>query len=228
MGENIGAAARVMANFGLKQMVLIAPRDGWPNVKAADMAGKAIPLLDDAKLVQTAKEAVAPCQLVFATTSRDRAMHLPVINARAAMQKAVAACTQGQQVGIMFGPERTGLENEEVILADYVVQVPVDVGYPSLNLSQAVGILAYEWQMAMQEQQVNGAAHRVGVPPAPKEAQEGLFSHLEALLDQSDFWKVVEKKPVMWRNIRASLARAQFSEQEVRTWRGILKHISGK
>ncbi len=145
MGENIGAAARAMANFGLSQMGIVAPRDGWPNPRAADMAGKALPILDDATIHEATRDAVADCQFVLATTSRERAMNLPVLDPRAAMAEAHARIARGEKVGILFGPERTGLENEDVTLADAVVTVPVSPVHPSLNLGQAVVILGYEW-----------------------------------------------------------------------------------
>lgn len=226
MGENIGAAARAMANFGLSQMTIINPRDGWPNVKAADMAGKALPILDDAMITKTAQEAVADCHIVFATTARDRTMKLPVVDAREAMKQALAASQQGKQVGVLFGPERTGLENDEVILADKVITIPVSETYPSLNLAQAVALIAYEWQMAVQE---NGSAEKSiasDLPkPADKKALQGLLDQLEAALDDAAFFKTAEKKPVMWRNIQATLARAGLSDQEVRTWRGIIRAL---
>lgn len=227
MGENIGAAARAMANFGLSQMNIINPRDGWPNVKAADMAGKALPILDDAVITNTAQEAVADCHVVFATTARDRTMKLPAVDAREAMTQALSASQQGKQVGVLFGPERTGLENDEVILADKVITIPVSETYPSLNLAQAVALVAYEWQMAVQH---DGGVEKVGTgelpDPADKQALQGLFDQLEIALDASDFFKVSEKKPIIWRNIQASLTRAGLSDQEVRTWRGIIRALS--
>jgi tRNA/rRNA methyltransferase len=224
MGENIGAAARVMANFGLAQMRLVAPRDGWPNVKASDMAGKALYILDDATLHSDVAAAVAPCQFVLATTSRERAMNLPVLTPREAMAEAVARIRQGQQVGILFGPERTGLENEELALANAVVTIPVSESYPSLNLAQAVAVLAYEWGVQSAERIASAPSNAIDVP-APKAELEGLFGQLEAALDAVDFWRVPEKKEAMWRNIRAGLNRAELSSQEVATWRGILRAL---
>lgn len=221
MGENIGSTARIMANFGLGELVLVAPRDGWPNPKASDMAGKALNILDDARVVETVSEAVADCQFVLATTSRERAMQLPVVNAREAMMAAREKSVSGQKVAILFGPERTGLENEDVTLADSVVSIPVSPVYPSLNIAQAVAINAYEWFMSAAP-----ATQTDAVPPADKAALEGLFGHLEGELDTVNFWNVPEKKPVMWRNIRASLTRAGLSAQEVQTWRGIIKMLS--
>lgn len=225
MGENIGAAARVMANFGLSQLALVAPRDGWPNVKASDTAGKALYMLDDATLHTTVEEAVAGVQFVLATTSRDRAVNIPVLDAREAMAQAHARVAAGQRVAVLFGPERTGLENEELALANAVVSLPVADTYPSLNLAQAVAVMAYEFRC-----QVSGVRgqEKALEPPAPKAELEGLFGQLEAALDSVNFWRVPEKKEGMWRNIRASLVRSDMTSQEIATWRGIVRAFADK
>ena len=223
MGENIGAAARAMANFGLREMALVAPRDGWPNMKASDTAGKALYILDDATHTATVAEAVAQAQFVVATTARERAMNLPVVDARTAMIDAAARVAAGQKVAVLFGPERTGLENEELMLADAVLTIPVSPEYPSLNLAQAVGVVCYEWAMAQQRTPAKAQAE----PPAPKAELEGLFGQLEAALDAANFWQVPEKKERMWRNIRAGLLRAGLSSTEVATWRGIVRALKG-
>jgi len=227
MGENIGAAARVMANSGLAQMCLVAPRDGWPNVKASDMAGKALYILDDATLHSDVAAAVAPCQFVLATTSRERAMNLPVLTPREAMAEAVARIRQGQQVGVLFGPERTGLSIESLGRCQAVVSIPTAPGYGSLNLAQAVAVLAYEWGVQSAEGIASAPNDAMDVP-APKAELDGLFGQLEAALDAVDFWRVPEKKEAMWRNIRAGLNRAELSSQEVATWRGIIRALSAK
>lgn len=246
MGENIGAAARAMANFGLGDLRIIAPRDGWPNPKASDMAGKALNLIDDATLFADTRAAVADCQFILATTSRARAMNLPVMEPREAMHAIHERQAAGQKCGILFGPERTGLENEDVIHADAVVTIPVAPEYPSLNLAQAVVILGYEWRLlanrgfiseprSASDRAAAPASGGVGVmppqentPPAPRAALDGLFDHLETVLDDVNFWRVPEKKEVMWRNIRAGLTRAGLSEQEIATWRGMVKTLSAR
>lgn len=252
MGENIGAAARAMANFGLREMRLVAPRDGWPNPKASDTAGKAIDIIDDAALFETPAEAVADCQFVLATTSRARAVNMPVMEARAAMLELRERIARGEKCAVLFGAERTGLENEEVAMADAVVTIPVAGEYPSLNLGQAVVVLAYEWLMAHTSplgevenllgfsgeghgafdlsqgrgKFVRNAAMQPPVTiPATREVLHGLFGQLEAALDETDFWRVPEKKEGMWRNIRAVLMRAGMSVHEVATWRGIVRAL---
>jgi tRNA/rRNA methyltransferase len=251
MGENIGAAARAMANFGLRELRLVAPRDGWPNPKAADTAGKALNIIDDASVHETVGAALADCQFVLATTARERAMNLPVMDVREAMQELHARAAAGQKCAVLFGPERTGLENEDMALADAVVTIPVAPEYASLNVGQAVVVCAYEWYqtLALRERVTSDSEsgegsvasyHALTLPPvggalplpagegvqvAPRAHLEGLLAQLEAALDAVNFWRVPEKKDIMWRNIRATLVRAGLTEQEIATWRGMVKAL---
>ncbi len=220
MGENIGAAARAMANFGLSNLRLVAPRDGWPNPKASDMAGRALHIVDDAALFDDTRSAVADCQYVLATTSRERAMNLPVLDVRTAMQELRARSARGEKCAVLFGPERTGLENEDVICANAVVTIPVAPEYPSLNIAQAVVVACYEWWMA---KEVASSQWPVAGEVATRIELDGLFDQFEAALDDVNFWRVPEKKEGMWRNIRAVFLRAAMTAQEVATWRGILR-----
>ena len=222
MGENIGAAARVMANFGLNDLRLVAPRDGWPNPKAADMAAKALPIIDDAKTFDTARDAVGDTQFVLATSARGRAMNTPSMNAREAMQEIARRSAAGERCAVMFGPERTGLENEDIAVADALVSIPVSPEYASLNLAQAVAVLAYEWQMAQAASPAEPTHQH-----APRAELLGLFDQFETALDDINFWRVPEKKEGMWLNIRATLLRAGMSSAEVATWRGIIKGLRG-
>ena len=223
MGENIGSAARNMANFGLSDLRLVAPRDGWPNPKAIDTAGRALDVVDDAKLFSSTGEAVAQVQFVLATTARDRTVPKPVTTPREVMPELRKRIAEGQQVAILFGPERTGLENEDVALADAILTIPVSEAYSSLNIAQAVGVVAYEWWVSANDKPFEGSVEEV----APREELEGLFGQLEAALDGTNFWRVPEKKDIMWRNIRAGLMRAGFSSHEVATWRGIIRALRG-
>lgn len=222
MGENIGATARAMANFGLRDLRIVAPRDGWPNPKAIDMAGRALDLLDDARVFETVEAAVADCQFVVAATARDRAVNMPAYTTREAVTELRARAFAGEKVAVMFGPERTGLENDEVAMADGVLSIPVASEYTSLNLAQAVVVVAAEWF-------ASGATARESAlePIAPREQLQGLISHLETELGAVNFWRVPEKKDGMMRNIRAVLTRAQLSSQEVATWRGIIRALRG-
>ena len=244
MGENIGSAARNMANFGLSDLRLVAPRDGWPNPKAADTAGRALNVIDDAKLFATTAEAVADAHFVLATTARDRAVNMPVTTPREVMPELRAKIAAGQKVSILFGPERTGLKNEDIALADAILTVPVSEQYSSLNIAQAVGVVAYEWWISAIDTVIPaqaGISLEAGVSgerdsrlrgndeelPAPREELIGMFGQLEAALDDANFWRVPEKKEIMWKNIRAGLMRAGFSSYEVATWRGIIRALKG-
>ena len=242
MGENIGAAARAMANFGLKELRLVAPRDGWPNPKASDTAGKALNIIDDASVHDDVPAALADCSYVLATTARERAMSLPVLEVREAMAELHTRAARGEKCAIMFGPERTGLENEDMALADAVVTIPVAPEYASLNIGQAVVVCAHEWfshvhaaagaqgaQSPIFARSVTQPNALQAVPEvAPREQLLGLLGQLEAGLDDVNFWRVPEKKDIMWRNIRATLVRAGLSEQEIATWRGVVKALRGK
>ena len=229
MGENIGHAARAMANFGLNEMRLVAPRDGWPNPKASDTAGKALPILDDAKTFASAGTAVADCNFVLATTARARAVNMPVFEVREAMQEVRARMARGEKCAVLFGPERTGLENEEVAIADAVVTIPVAPEYTSLNLGQAVVVVAHEWfSSALHAGPAfvrNAQMSPVTPVAATKKELHGLFGQLEAGLDDVNFWRVPEKKDGLWRILRATLTRAALSGQEVALWRGVLRAL---
>jgi tRNA/rRNA methyltransferase len=224
MGENIGAAARAMANFGLGDLRLVAPRDGWPNPKASDTAGKALTIIDDARVHDDVPAALADCSFVLATTARERAMSLPVMEVRAAMAELHMRAARGEKCAVMFGPERTGLENEDMALADAVVTIPVAPEYASLNVGQAVVVCAYEWFQAVARHQ-SPVASDATFEVASREHLAGLLGQLEASLDDVNFWRVPEKKDIMWRNIRTTLVRAGMSEQEIATWRGVVKAL---
>jgi tRNA/rRNA methyltransferase len=228
MGENIGAAARAMANFGLSDLRLVAPRDGWPNPKASDTAGKAINLIDDATVHVSVPDALKDCQFVVATTARDRAMSLPVMDVRVAMRELHARTGRGEKCAILYGPERTGLSNEDIALADAVVTIPVAPEYTSLNIGQAVVVCAYEWWMAglVAMPSPNPLPEGEGFTVASREHLSGLLGQIEERLDEVNFWRVPEKKDVMWRNIRTTLVRAGMSEQEIATWRGMVKALA--
>ena len=146
MGENIGAAARAMLNFGLERMRIVDPRDGWPNPKAVAMASGAGRVLDRAGLFQDIPAAIADCDFVFATTARSRELVKPVVTPERAMEMTRAMVAEGRRVGFLFGPERAGLENEDVAPANAIVTVPVNPEFPSLNLAQCALLLGYEWR----------------------------------------------------------------------------------
>ncbi len=223
IGENIGTAARAMLNCGLSKLRLVKPRESWPNEKANTSSSGAKPVLEGARLYETTADAVADLHRLYATTARPRDMVKPVLSPRAAAAEMRAAAAPGVKVGILFGAERAGLDNDDLTLADAIIEVPANPEFSSLNLAQAVLICAYEWRMAAMGGE--GAAPRRGRPraePASKEDMAGFYAHLEAELDRAGFLYPSEKRRRMVRNIRNLFARADLTEQEVRTLRGVI------
>ena len=224
LGENIGTAARAMLNFGLTDLRLVAPRDGWPNVKAVSAAARATEALDNLRLFDTTVEAVADLRHVFATTARPRDMLKPTTTPRRAAQDMRRWHDAGEASGILFGAERTGLDNDDVALADAVISVPINPAYASLNLAQAVLLVGYEWfqtaDTAAQDGVPEGRA-----PPATRGEIENFFAHLERELDDCGFLRNKAKRPIMVRNIRAMFLRAGLHDQEVATLHGIVAEL---
>jgi len=224
LAENIGAVARVMANFGLSDLRLVAPRDGWPQERAWASASGANWPLDEARVYGGVAEAIADLRLVYATTARPRELQLPILTPRIAAAELSQACAEGLATGLLFGGERAGLETADIALCQAVVTLPIDPRFQSLNLAQAVAITAYEWRMTVRD----GAPPRFrpGPLPAEKAAVMGLYEHLEAELDAAGFFHPPEKRPSMIQNLRSALGRAQFSDQEVRTFRGVVTALA--
>ena len=221
LGENIGACARAMANFGLSDLRLVKPRDGWPNPKADAMAAGAAPLIETARVYDSVADAIGPLRLVFAATARDRAMAKPVLTPEEATRRLRDAAAQGIASGLLFGNERAGLSNDEVALADCIITVPTDPGFSSLNLGQAVLLIGYEWFRAGDATPAERIDHS-GANPAPREELIRLFEHLEEELERSGFLFPPGNRPGMIRNLRSILHRAQLTDQEVRTLRGVI------
>ena len=226
LGENIGTAARAMANFGLADLRLVNPREGWPNKKAHAAASGADGVIAEVRTFPSAAEAVADLGFVYATTARAREVAKPVAGPREAANRVRALAAAGSRAGVMFGPERAGLTNEDLSLADEILTFPVDPGFPSLNLAQAVLLFGYEWRLAgfAPEERVLPLAD--GRPdPAPKEDLIRLFEHLESALDATGFFRPPEKRPHTVESLRSMLQRAGFSAQEVRTLRGVVTSL---
>ena len=224
LGENIGTAARAMANFGLWDLRLVRPRDGWPNEKAVAAASRADHVISQVRVFETLEAAIADLELVLATTARSRDMQKEVIGPDVAAQRMAAHVAAGRGVGLLFGREKWGLLNEEVALADTVVTLPVEPAFASLNIAQAVLILAYEWRR--QSGQAETLPFGSGLSEvAPKSELVGLFEHLEGVLDRTGFFTTPEKKPSMVHNLRTALTRGSFSSQEIRTLRGVISSI---
>ena len=227
LGENIGTAARAMLNFGLTDLRIVSPRDGWPNERARAASSGADLVLDNARLCSATQEAVADLDYVIATTARSRDMVKPVLTPEAAVKKLCEVIASGGRAGLLFGPERTGLTNDDIALSDATLMVPVNPAFASLNLAQAVLLMSYEWfkagdaTAAEQLDYLNGR-------PANKEELLGFFEHLEGALDSAGFLKPPEKKPTMILNLRNMWQRASLSEQEVRTLRGVVAALTRK
>jgi RNA methyltransferase, TrmH family, group 1 len=227
LGENIGAAARAMANFGLADLRLVTPRDGWPNERAVATASRATHVIDAVRVFPGVAEAIADLSFVYATTARDRDVTKRVrgpVEAAAAMRQIEG---QGGRAGILFGRERWGLENDEISLADEILTLPVDPEFASLNIAQAVLVIAYEWRKAGFAEVDGGIPFRMPERslPATKGEVAGFFEHLEGALDVAGFFRPAEKRPTMVRNLRAIFQKADLNAQEVRTLRGVVSAL---
>lgn len=221
LGENIGACARAMANFGLTDLRIVKPRDGWPNPKAEAMAAQAISVIRTARIYDSVEAAIAGLRLVFATTGRDRSMAKPVLTPAEAATRLRDATATGAASAILFGNERAGLTNDEVALADCLVSIPTAPGFSSLNLGQAVLLMAYEWFKTGDATPPLQIDHG-GAQPAAREELIRLFEHLEEELEKGGFLFPPGNRPGMVRNLRNILHRAQLTDQEVRTLRGVI------
>lgn len=225
LGENIGMAARAMANFGLSELRLVAPRDGWPNPAAEAAAAGATGLLASAKLYASTREAVADLHVVLATSARPRGQMKRVLPPDEALADLAGRIGAGQGGGILFGRERTGLENDDVSLADALVTFPVDPGFASLNLAQAVLLVGYEWARARPGSGALAFPANASTPPASRGSLAGLFDHIEGELGAAEFYPP-DKRPVMTRNMRDMFLRMSPTEQDVRTWRGAIRALA--
>lgn len=221
MGENIGAAARVMANFGLTDLRLVAPRDGWPNPAAETMSAGALPDVVSAKVFDTVEAAIADCGLVIATTARARGMEKPVQGAAEAVSRIRSTPTRA---AVLFGAERSGLPNEAVSLSDAILSFPVSSGFTSLNLAQAVALVAHSYAEA--EASGPPAVFAEVGEPASREELIGMMEHFEAELDRAGFFFPEEKRTPVTQNLRNTFTRAGWTSQEVSTFRGAIKALA--
>ncbi|MDR1828251.1 MAG: RNA methyltransferase [Methylobacteriaceae bacterium] len=222
LGENIGMAARAMANFGLRELRLVAPRDGAPNDSARAAAAGAAHVLDEARFFDDAKGAVADLTYVFAASARERGQMKRVLAPADAMLRARELIDGGNRVGVLFGRERSGLSNDEVALADALITFPVDERFPSLNLAQAVLLTGYEWRRALGAPlPFSGVMHS---PLASRATLESFLTFLEEELDRRGFY-TPDRKPSLTRNMRDIFYRRELREQDVRTLRGIINAL---
>lgn len=224
MGENVGAAARAMWNFGLDRMRVVAPRDGWPNERAVAMAAGAGRVLDQVGLYDDLPAAIADCTYVFATTARHRDLTKPIMTPERAMEHTRALLAQGQKVAVLFGPERAGLENHDVVRANALISVPVNPKFSSLNLGQSVLLLAYEWrrQLAETPPEVMEMAKTEFVEGVEIEA---LGDHFEQRLEEAGFFFPKTKAEGMRLNLRNMWARLPLTRADVQTLHGMLRQL---
>jgi len=219
LGENIGAVARAMANFGLNELRLVAPRDGWPNQRAIEVSSGASHIIEAAKVFPDFASATADTELLYATTARPRDMEKRVLMPTEATAE-ITAC--GNRCALIFGPERTGLENEEIAVCDTIITIPTSADFSSLNIAQSVVVVCYEWLKSSTNPKL---AVKEPAPLAAKSEWQGLFTQLEAYLDEVNYYRVEHKKPIMWQNLQTMLTRGNWSEQELRSFRGMLRSI---
>ena len=224
LADNIGAVARVMANFGLSELRLVSPRDGWPQERAWPTASGADWVLDGVRVFDSVAEAIADLNTVFSTTARPRETRMPVRTPREAARVLYDDRASGLSVGLLFGGERAGLETTDIALTQGIVTIPIDPKHHSLNLAQAVAINAYEWRTLILD--APPPRFREGDPPASNELLVGMYEHLEKELDEGGFFHPPEKKRSMSQNLRVMLGRAAFSEQEVATFRGVIHALA--
>jgi tRNA/rRNA methyltransferase len=224
MGENIGASARAMWNFGLHHMRVVAPRDGWPNERAVALASGAGRVLDAARLVDTTAEACADCDFVFATTARDRDLTKPVFTPEAAMQEAAKRMAQGQRVGVLFGPERAGLENDDIARANAIVSVPVNPDFPSLNLAQCVLLMGYEWRRQVEQVEAT-QMEMAGTVWANHAEIDALADHYETALGRAGFFFPEEKAASMKRHLRNVWSRMPLTRADAQTFHGMMRQM---
>ena len=224
LGQNIGSAARAMLNFGLTDLRLVRPRDGWPNQEAIAPAAGADKILENIQVFPSTLSAMGDLNRTFATSARTHDMVKSIYTPRTALELLTSTAEQGQKVGVLFGCERCGLQNEDISLCEALIKIPTNIDFPSLNLAHAVSLIAYEW--SLQSNSAPAQVFRTGITPlATREDLGNLFIHLEKELDRTGFLRHKEKRPTMVRNIRNIFQRACLTEQEVRTLRGIIRSL---
>jgi tRNA/rRNA methyltransferase len=225
LADNIGAAARAMANFGLTRLRLVKPREGWPAERAYVVASGAHRILDEVQVYESVEAAIGDLHYVFATTARAHDQAKPVCDAGEAARIASGKVAAGEAVGVMFGRERNGLENDEVALADQIITLPVNPAFASLNLAQAVVIVTYEWFKL-----ASGAELPFGMPQksqaAPRQQLLAFFANLERELERVEFFRPPDKRETMQINLRNIFSRMQPTQQDIQTLSGVIMSIA--
>ena len=221
LGENIGTAARAMLNCGLTELRLVAPRDGWPSEKAMSASSGAVDVINNAKVFDCVADAVADLDYVCATTGRQFNMNKPIDNLEAGVERL----SKYSRTGVLFGPERTGLELEDIIHANSLITIPLNPNFSSLNLAQAVLLLSYTCYRAAGLPEIDDSHRHDKTRPATQGELDGLVQHLVTELDNCEFFTSPQKRPSMIRNLYAAFGRMEPTEQDVMTFRGVIKAL---
>ncbi|MFO1242688.1 MAG: RNA methyltransferase [Rickettsiales bacterium] len=222
MGENIGAVARAMMNFGMRELRLVNPRDGWPNPKAHEMSANADVIIEAARVYDTFSSALADCHFVIAATARKRELEIPTYTPRESASLLLEKMRDGEKVGIVLGGERAGLANEDIVHCQAICTIPTDPANASLNIAQSMVILGYEWWMAtLQDAEHSGPemAH------ATNGERQALYEHLVWALDNSQYFQHEGRALVMQRNLRSMLARLPLTSQQIQSLRGMIRAL---
>ena len=227
LGENIGGAARAILNFGVDELRLVAPRDGWPSTRAAEMSAGALEKMPPVQVFDTLPEALADLNFVLATTARPRDMVKSVFTPESAAAEIRTREGQAQKTALLFGRERTGLENDEIALCQGIITIPTNPEFWSLNLAQSVLLTCHEYFKAGDKTPEHQFSHGDSFPVEQGKLEEFL-TRLESELEAGGFFKSPDLKPTMQRNIRAMLTRADLSDQEVKTLHGVVSALVGK
>lgn len=222
LGENIGKTARAMLNFGLTDLRLVAPRDGWPNPSAGPAASGADTVLEQARVYETLAEAIADCHHVYATTVRKRGVTKPVVTPEEAARAMAGAPGQS---AILFGPERSGLETDDVAVAHSILTIPINPDFGSINLAQAVIIIAYEWSRHGGRAAMASPTETDLDPPAPMVELDGMIAQLFAMLEAKNYFFPEDRAPATRRTLRNLLTKPGWNSNEVRTLRGVLSSL---
>jgi tRNA/rRNA methyltransferase len=225
LAMNIGTTARAMANCGLHDLRIVNPLPKWPNELSRRASSGADDILANARICTSTSQAIGDLTRVYATTGRTRRMTKRIVTPREAALEAREAHSNGEKIGLLFGPERTGLENDDLALADALITVPLNPAFASLNLAQSVLLVAYEWFQAGDATPANRLVSGDS-PPATKDQLENFFQHLERELDHCGFLRVADKRPTMVRNIRNIFQRAAMTDQEIRTLHGVIAELA--
>ncbi len=225
LGENIGAAARAMLNCGLTELRLVRPRDGWPNPKAASASAGADSVVENAQVYRNTRESIADLHLVFATTARARDMVKPVYTPTGAAKEIRQAIQKNHKVGILFGRERSGLTNHDVMQAQGIITAPLNPAYSSLNLGQSVLLIA--WEFLKTGDNTPEVEEVLGDGQLARQAQvQGLIEHLNEELDVASFYRSPDQRPAMQQNLHNIFSRARLTEQETKTLRGVVARLA--